>query len=138
MKTEELPAKTEAESKNTSSVKDQLLHNFKTSKDYRHAFVEEKVRTSIAAQIKAIREQRILRRPNQTHLFKYSPLQVNADGVVDEAKVRARLGGVFQQETIWAPSPDRLNDPFEAGIMRTSVCNSTGRCAWTWRASRSA
>ncbi|MBI4454896.1 MAG: helix-turn-helix transcriptional regulator [Acidobacteria bacterium] len=41
-----------------SSVSSQFLESFRASKAYRHAFVEEKVRTSIAAQIKAIREQR--------------------------------------------------------------------------------
>ena len=42
---------------------EQLLDNFRTGKEYRHAFVEEKVRTSIAAQIKAIREQQKLKQP---------------------------------------------------------------------------
>lgn len=44
----------------TSSVGDQLLCNFLESKDYRHAFIEEKVRTNIALQINAIREQRVM------------------------------------------------------------------------------
>ncbi len=42
----------------TTSLKKRLLGSFKTSKDYRHGFIEEKVRASLAAQIKAIREQR--------------------------------------------------------------------------------
>ena len=41
----------------TSSIRDQLLESFRTSEDYRHAFVEEKVRTGVAAQIRAIRER---------------------------------------------------------------------------------
>jgi transcriptional regulator with XRE-family HTH domain len=62
-KTEKSRRPTETESVNTSSVKEQLLHNFRNSKEYRHAFVEEKVRTSLAAQIKTIREQRGLSQP---------------------------------------------------------------------------
>ena len=54
---------------NMSSVKDQLLHNFKGSKDYRHAFVEEKVRTGLAVQMKAIREQRELTQPALAQLM---------------------------------------------------------------------
>lgn len=42
----------------TTSLKKRLLQSFKTSKEYRHGFIEEKVRASLAAQIKAIREQR--------------------------------------------------------------------------------
>jgi transcriptional regulator with XRE-family HTH domain len=40
------------------SAASQLLDNFKSSKEYRHAFAEEKVRTQLAVQIKAMREQR--------------------------------------------------------------------------------
>jgi transcriptional regulator with XRE-family HTH domain len=56
--TASLPKPTSEGSQNTSSVWEELLHNFKTGKEYRHAFVEEKVRTSIAIQIKTMREQR--------------------------------------------------------------------------------
>jgi transcriptional regulator with XRE-family HTH domain len=43
---------------NTTSVREQLLDSFRTSAEYRHAFVEEKIRSGLAVQIKAIREQR--------------------------------------------------------------------------------
>lgn len=42
----------------TTSLKRRLLRSFKSSKEYRHGFIEEKVRASLAAQIKTIREQR--------------------------------------------------------------------------------
>jgi transcriptional regulator with XRE-family HTH domain len=61
--TVELHKPTSAESQSTFSVSEQLFHNFCTGREYRHAFVEEKVRTSIATQIKAIREQRGLKQP---------------------------------------------------------------------------
>src|SRR5271155_2434619 len=51
------------ESNPTSSVSAELLHNLRSSKVYRHAFVEEKVRTQLAIQIKTIREQREMSRP---------------------------------------------------------------------------
>jgi transcriptional regulator with XRE-family HTH domain len=41
-----------------SSLREQLLHNLSTGVDYRHSFVEEKIRTGLAVQIRAIREQR--------------------------------------------------------------------------------
>jgi transcriptional regulator with XRE-family HTH domain len=59
-----LPKLTDDESQSTSSVREELLDNFKTGREYRHAFVEEKIRTSIAAQIRAIREQRGLTQPD--------------------------------------------------------------------------
>jgi transcriptional regulator with XRE-family HTH domain len=49
---------TEAESESTSSLKRQLLQSFQTSKEYRHAFVEESIRSGLAAQTRAIRETR--------------------------------------------------------------------------------
>ena len=42
----------------TSSLKAQLLHSLATGIEYRHEFVEEKVRTGLAVQAKSIREQR--------------------------------------------------------------------------------
>jgi transcriptional regulator with XRE-family HTH domain len=63
MGTEYLPRPIQDESRSTSSVSEQLLENFKISREYRHAFVEEKTRTGIAAQIKAIREERSLKQP---------------------------------------------------------------------------
>jgi transcriptional regulator with XRE-family HTH domain len=49
---------TDAESANMSSLKSQLLQSLKTSDEYRYSFVEEKIQSSLAAQIRAIREQR--------------------------------------------------------------------------------
>jgi len=64
---------TEDESQSTSSVSGQLLDSFKSSKEYRHAFIEEKVRTWVAAQIRAIRQQRHLRRPEFAKLLGKAP-----------------------------------------------------------------
>jgi transcriptional regulator with XRE-family HTH domain len=54
----------------TSSVKADLLHNLRSSKVYRHAFVEERVRTQLAIQIKTIREQRRMSRPTFARLLR--------------------------------------------------------------------
>jgi len=62
--TDKSPNPIDTESQNTSSVWGQLFQNFRTGKEYRHAFVEEKVRTSIAAQIKAIREHQRMKQPD--------------------------------------------------------------------------
>lgn len=53
----------------TTSVKNDLLENFKSSKEYRHAFVEEKIRTQLAIQTKTIREQRGMSRPTFAKLM---------------------------------------------------------------------
>lgn len=58
MKTEELSLQIAAESHRMSSVRDQLAASFKVGEEYRHAFVEEKIRTGLAAQIRAMREAR--------------------------------------------------------------------------------
>jgi transcriptional regulator with XRE-family HTH domain len=63
MSAEKSQRKTGHESGGTSSVRAELLDSFKTGKDYRHAFVEEKVRSHIAAQIRALREERGLTQP---------------------------------------------------------------------------
>lgn len=42
----------------TSSLKHQLLQSFQTGKEYRHAFVEESIRSGLAGQIRTIREVR--------------------------------------------------------------------------------
>jgi transcriptional regulator with XRE-family HTH domain len=71
--TEKSLPETAAVFENTSSVRDQLLDNFIASKVYRHAFVEEKVRTGIAAQIKVIRERRGMKRPEFASLMGKAP-----------------------------------------------------------------
>lgn len=68
-----LPFKTGVESQSTSSVGDQILENFRGSKSYRHAFVEEKVRTGIALQIRAIREKQEMKRPKFASLMNKAP-----------------------------------------------------------------
>ena len=60
MITEKLYWPTEAEFASTSSLKNQLLQSLKTSDEYRYSFVEEKIQSGLAAQIRAIREQREL------------------------------------------------------------------------------
>jgi transcriptional regulator with XRE-family HTH domain len=47
---------TRVEFANTSSIKEQVLEGLKTSKEYRHAFIEESIRSRIAAQIKALQD----------------------------------------------------------------------------------
>jgi hypothetical protein len=48
----------EAEYADTSSTKRQLVGSLKTSKEYRHAFVEEAIRSRLTAQIEAMRSER--------------------------------------------------------------------------------
>jgi len=55
---EESSLQTEVESVNTSSIKQQMLNEFRCSKEYRHAFIDEAIRTRIAAQITALRNNR--------------------------------------------------------------------------------
>lgn len=62
-KTERSSWTTELESQNTTSVGTQVLESLNAGGEYRHAFVEEKVQTFIAAQIRAIRMQRKMSRP---------------------------------------------------------------------------
>ncbi|HUD98871.1 MAG TPA: hypothetical protein VMR62_04815, partial [Bryobacteraceae bacterium] len=54
------PLPTGVESENTNSLRQQLFQSLRTSKEYRHAFIEESIRTGLAAQTKAIREMRKL------------------------------------------------------------------------------
>jgi transcriptional regulator with XRE-family HTH domain len=58
MQIEKSSCQTAGASASTSSIREQLIDSLKTSKEYRHSFLEEKIRTGLAAQIKAIREQR--------------------------------------------------------------------------------
>ena len=60
---EKLFSRTQVGSRPTPSVRNDLLENLKSSKEYRHAFVEEKIRTQLAIQTKTIREQRGMSRP---------------------------------------------------------------------------
>jgi transcriptional regulator with XRE-family HTH domain len=48
----------QAGSASTSSIRQQMLQGLESGKEYRHGFVEEAVRTRIAAQIKTMRERR--------------------------------------------------------------------------------
>lgn len=52
-----------------SSAKADLLHNLAASRDYRRSFIEEKVRTQLAIQVKTIREQRNMSRPTFASLL---------------------------------------------------------------------
>src|SRR5258708_1672503 len=47
-----------AESANTNSIKRQMLESMKASRDYRHGFIEEAIRSRISAQINALRDER--------------------------------------------------------------------------------
>jgi transcriptional regulator with XRE-family HTH domain len=47
----------EVESVDTNSTKAQMLEALRASKEYRHAFIEEAIRTRITAQIAALREK---------------------------------------------------------------------------------
>jgi transcriptional regulator with XRE-family HTH domain len=60
MTTEELYSPIGAEFANTSSLRSQILQSLKTTEEYRYAFVEERIQSSLAAQTLAIREQRKL------------------------------------------------------------------------------
>ena len=53
-----LSSKTASTSASTSSLQAELLHSLATGIEYRHAFVEEKIRTGLAIQSKSIREKR--------------------------------------------------------------------------------
>src|ERR1019366_8561535 len=57
MTTEELSSPIGIGSASTNTIREQMLQSLQTSKEYRHGFVEEAIRTRIAAQIKTIREQ---------------------------------------------------------------------------------
>jgi transcriptional regulator with XRE-family HTH domain len=47
-----------AESANTNSIKQQMLESMKASKEYRHGFIEEAIRSRLTAQINALRNER--------------------------------------------------------------------------------
>ena len=66
-------SQTEGELPTMTSLKRQILQSLKSSKDYRRAFVEESVRTALALQIKAIREQRGMSRPELAAAMKKAP-----------------------------------------------------------------
>lgn len=44
--------------RSTFSVREQVVESLRTSREYRHSFVEEKIRTGLAAQIRASREKK--------------------------------------------------------------------------------
>jgi len=46
------------ESASTSSIKRKILHSLRTSKEYRHAFADEAIRSRLTTQVKTMREQR--------------------------------------------------------------------------------
>lgn len=56
MNVEKSSLPTQAEFANTSSIKEQVLDSLSASKEYRHAFIEEAIRTRIAMQIKALQD----------------------------------------------------------------------------------
>lgn len=58
MTTEGLSSPTKVESADTNTTKERLLKRLQESKEYRHAFVDEAIRTRITAQLKTMREQR--------------------------------------------------------------------------------
>ena len=58
MTTEELSSPIGIGSASTNTTKEQMLQSLQSSKEYRHGFVEEAIRTRITAQIKTIRERR--------------------------------------------------------------------------------
>lgn len=67
--TDNLLKETDVELQHTSSVPMQLLDNFRSSEEYRHAFVEEKVRTTVASQIHALRTTRGMTQPEFAQLL---------------------------------------------------------------------
>lgn len=58
MTTDVPPLPIEVESASTNSIREQLYQSLSASGAYRNAFVEEKIRTGLTAQIKAMRESR--------------------------------------------------------------------------------
>jgi transcriptional regulator with XRE-family HTH domain len=72
MQIESLSSSTPADYGSMSSIRDELFASLQTSRDYRHAFIEEAIRSRITAQIKALRDtmdykqfaERIKRRPS--------------------------------------------------------------------------
>ena len=58
MNIEKSSSQTRAELASTSSIREQVLDGFRASKEYRHAFVEESIRSHIAAQIRALQDEK--------------------------------------------------------------------------------